>query len=350
MYKSKSIGQASWLIMLAIISIIVSAEIALAAYNQSIVLEDEDGRNVTVPLNPERIVCLSPGAAEVLSALGAEDRIVAVTKDCSKPESLLEKEIVGDSGRHADIERILEIKPDLVIAKTGSLFPKEDEEKLTDCGIAVLRYRLLHIDALLPMIHDFGMMLEKEEQAEEMSDWIDSYYQTILDRVRGLPEAKKPTVYFMSMGHIDWTGNRDSTGNLRIEESGGRNIAANLSVTVPHVEMEWIINQNPEVIIYSMSDDQHKQAYPSIEEMKEKRDEIMSQPGFELIDAVKTGKVYISDINMASGLSELITMLYYAKWLHPDLFEDIDPRSVHAEMLEKYAHADIDGIHQVYPE
>lgn len=303
-----------------------------------------------MPLNPERIVCLSPGAAEVLCALDAQDKIVAVTKDCNKPASLLEKEIVGESGRHADIERILEIQPDLVIAKTGSLFPKDDEEKLTDYGIAVLRYRVLHIDALLPMIDDLGRILQKDEQAEEMVDWINGYYQTMLDRVGTLPDEELPTVYFMSMGHMDWTGNNASTGNIRISEAGGKNIAADLPVTVPHVEMEWIIDQNPQVIIYSMSDEQHQGTYPSIEEMKAKQEEIMSQPGFEIIDAVKTGRVYIADINMASGLSELVTMLYYAKWLHPDLFEDIDPRLVHAEMLKKYAHTEIDDIHQVYPE
>jgi len=335
----------NWLIILAILCIPVYAD-----GSQSIVLVDEDGRNVTVPLNPERIVCLSPGAAEVLCALDAQDRIVAVTKDCNIPSTLQDKESVGESGREADIERILEIKPDLVIAKTGALFPKDDEKKLTDYGIPVLRYRVLHIDALLPMIKDLGKLLQKDEQAGEMADWIDGYYQTILDRIGKLPDSKKPSVYFMSMGHIDWTGNRASTGNTRIAEAGGRNIAADLSVTVPHVETEWIIEQNPEIMIYSMSSEQHQGTYPTIEEMKAKQQEIMSQPGFEVIDAVKTGRVYITDINMASGLSEMVTMLYYAKWLHPDHFQDIDPRAVHAELLKKYAHMDIGDIHQVYPD
>ena len=330
--------------------LILLAVPVFAGENPSIVLTDEDGRNVTVPLNPQSIVCLSPGAAEVLSALNSQDRIVAVTKDCNTPASLLEKECVGDSGREADIERILEIHPDLVIAKTGSLFPVDDEKKLTDYGIPVLRYRVLHIDALLPLIDDMGRLLQKEEQAEEMGNWIDGYYQIILNRTGGLPDSNRPSVYFMSMGHIDWTGNRDSTGNIRIQEAGGRNIAAELTGTVPHVETEWIIEQNPQVIIYSMSSEQHQGNYPSVEEMKARQKEIMSQMGFEAIDAVKAGRVYIMDINMASGLSELITMLYYAKWLHPDLFSDIDPRSVHAEMLKKYANMDLDDIHQVYPE
>ena len=130
------------------------------------------------------------------------------------------------------------------------------------------------------------------------------------DRTETIPDEDRPEVYFMSMGHFDWTANRDSTGNIRVVEAGGRNIAADLATKVPHVDMEWVIEQNPEIIVYSMSQEQYKGTTPTIEEMQAKRDEIISLPGFEDIDAVKTGRVYITDIKMASGLSELVSMLY----------------------------------------
>ncbi|WP_292475987.1 ABC transporter substrate-binding protein [Methanothrix sp.] len=122
------------------------------------------------------------------------------------------------------------------------------------------------------------------------------------DRTETIPDEDRPEVYFMSMGHFDWTANRDSTGNIRVVEAGGRNIAADLPTKVPHVDMEWVIEQNPEIIVYSMSQEQYNATTPTIEEMEAKRDEIMSLPGFEDIDAVKTGRVYITDIKMASGL------------------------------------------------
>jgi len=313
-------------------------------------IRDEDGRNVIVPYSPESIICLSPGAAEVIYALGESDRIAAVTDDCDMPAALLEKEHVGKSGRDADIEKILEGKPDLLIAKTGALFPEDMEKKLVDYGIPVLRYRLLHIDALIPIIKDLGGVLGKEKDAAEMAGWISGYYNTILDRTASIADEDRPSVYFMSMGHFDWTANRDSTGHTRIAEAGGKNIAADLATKVPHVDMEWVIEQNPKIIVYSMSQEQYKGNTPTIEEMQAKRVEIMSLPGFEDIDAVKTGRVYITDIKMASGLSELVNMLYYAKWLHPDLFKDIDPRAIHKELLQKYFDMNIDGIFQVYPD
>lgn len=316
----------------------------------SISITDEDGRNVTVPMNPSSIVCISPGAAEVIYALGESDRIIAITDDCDMPPALLEKERIGRSGRDVDLERIIELKPDLVIAKTGALFPEDDEQKLVDYGIPVLRYRLLHIDALIPMIKDLGHILGKEDDALEMADQISGYYNAILDQTEAIPDEDRSLVYFMSMGHFDWTANRDSTGHTRIVEAGGRNIAAELASKVPHVDMEWVIEQNPEIIVYSMSQEQYNGTTPTIEEMEAKRKEIIFLPGFENIDAVKTGRVYITDIKMASGLSELVTMLYYAKWFHPDLFRDIDPRAVHEELLRKYFDIDIDGISQVHPD
>jgi iron complex transport system substrate-binding protein len=323
---------------------------ALAEEERLITITDEDGRNVTVPLSPESIICLSPGAAEVIYALGESSKIVSITDDCDMPAALLEKEHIGKSGRDADIERILEINPDLVIAKTGALFPEDMEKKLVDYGIPVLRYRLLHIDALIPMIKDLGGVLGKKKDATEMADLISRYYNDILDRTEAIADEDRPSVYFMSMGHFDWTANRDSTGHTRIVEAGGRNIAADLATKVPHVDMEWVIEQNPEIIVYSMSQEQYKGNTPTIEEMQAKRNEIMSLPGFEDIDAVKTGRVYITDIKMASGLSELVNMLYYAKWLHPDLFKDIDPREVHKELLQKYFDININDIFQVYPD
>ncbi|MFZ3148388.1 MAG: ABC transporter substrate-binding protein [Methanothrix sp.] len=334
---------AALLIMLALLAP------TFAEVEQMIKITDEDGRNVDVPRDPNSIICLSPGAAEVIYALGESDRMIAVTDDCDMPPSLLAKERLGKSGRDADIERIIELNPDLVIAKTGAFFPEEDEQKLMDYGIPVLRYRLLHIDALIPMIEDLGRILGKEEKASEMADHISGYYDTILDRTENISEEFRPSVYFMSMGHFDWTGNRASTGHTRIVEAGGRNIAADLQTIVPHVDMEWVIEQNPKIIVYSMSTEQYEGTTPTIEEMSAKREEIMSLPGFERIDAVKTGRVYITDIKISSGLSELAAMHYYAKWLHPDLFQDIDPRKVHEDLLRKYFDMDTEDFYQVYP-
>lgn len=148
---------------------------------------------------------------------------------------------------------------------------------------------------------------------------------------------------FTSMGYFDWTANRDSTGVHKNRGGGGRNIAADSMTTVPHVDMEWVIEQNPEIIVYSMSQGQYHGSTPTIEEMEAKRKEIMSLPGFENIDAVKTGRVYYRYKDgkraLRAGCHALLCQV-----VHPDLFQIIDPRTVHEELLRKYFDMDTTAI------
>ncbi|UEC43004.1 MAG: Periplasmic binding protein [Methanothrix sp.] len=318
--------------------------------SQQVAVIDEEGRTVSVALSPERIVCLTPAAAEVIYALDEADRLVALSDDCTIPPALLEKERVGRSGREADVERIMELSPGLVIAKTGGLFSREHEEQLTGYGVPVLRYRALSIDTLIPMIEDLGLILEREEEAKDMVEYLEEYAELVLSRTAGIPQEDRPGVYFMSMGRFDWTAGSDSTGHDRIVAAGGRNLAEDLLGKVPHVEMEWVIERNPEVIVYSIPSSQYQGTAPTPGEMAGKRDEIMALAGFTEIDAVKAGRVYIVDINMASGLAEVVNMLYYARWFHPHLFEDIDPRGVYEEIHRRYFDMGMEGVSQVYPE
>ena len=317
---------------------------------QQIAVTDEEGRTVSVAQSPERIVCLTPAAAEVIYALGEADRLVALSDDCTIPPALLEKERVGRSGREADVERIMELSPGLVIAKTGGLFSREHEDQLTGYDIPVLRYRALSMETLIPMIEDLGRILEREEEAKDMVEYLRGYADVVIHRTAGIPQEDRPGVYFMSMGRFDWTAGSDSTGHDRILAAGGKNLAEDLLGKVPQVEMEWVIERNPEVIVYSMPSSQYQGTAPTLEEMAGKRDEIMDLPGFNEIDAVKASRVYVVDINMASGLAEVVNILYYARWFHPHLFEDIDPRAVYEEIHRRYFDMGMEGVSQVYPE
>jgi iron complex transport system substrate-binding protein len=77
------------------------------------------------------------------------------------------------------------------------------------------------------------------------------------------------------------------------------------------------------------------------------REEIMSRPELQNVNAVKTGKVYvISGYIMAagprSGCRYFVQDAYDAKWFHPELFEDLDPKAIHQEYLTEFQGLDID--------
>ncbi|MCD6133587.1 MAG: ABC transporter substrate-binding protein, partial [Deltaproteobacteria bacterium] len=135
----------------------------------------------------------------------------------------------------------------------------------------------------------------------------------------------------------------------RITAAGGINIAAGEPVKVPRVSAEWVLERNPDIIVYSYLKARKSAKVPSPEEMKKIRDEIMNEPGLRETKAVKEGKVYIIDTRLITGPRSIIGLLYFAKWFHPELFKDIDPEAVHKEMLQKFYGMELEGT-WVYPE
>jgi iron complex transport system substrate-binding protein len=78
-------------------------------------------------------------------------------------------------------------------------------------------------------------------------------------------------------------------------------------------------------------------------EVEAVREEIMNRPELANVNAVKNGKVYITSNDIAfSGLQGFACVVYWAKWLHPDLFEDLDPQAIHQEYLDRFMRIDYD--------
>jgi iron complex transport system substrate-binding protein len=329
--------------VLVLLTISVLSLSFVGGAEETVTVIDEAGRAVEVPYPPERIVCLVPSAGEVIYALDEADRLVGRTDDCDMPLSLLEKPSVGTASNRVNVELILDLNPDLVIGRTGALFPEEIEEQIEMNGVPVLRYRALDLGTLFPMIEDLGIILKKEGEAEELGDYIGGHYEMIKDRVETLSDDEKPRVYFMSMGHVDWTGGADSAGSERIADTGGVNVAEDLPGSLVYVSREWILEEDPEVILYSRVSSSGE--IPKAEDYEKTVEKtILSEPGFSDLAAIRDGRLYLFDISMASGLMEIVTYLQFAQWFHPSLFDDVDPEAVHREIFERYFDMELEGI------
>jgi iron complex transport system substrate-binding protein len=84
----------------------------------TLTLMDQTGREVTLPVPPRRIVSLVPSVTEVLFAIAAQDLLVGVTDFCDYPPEARRKPSVGGMVA-ANLETILMLKPDIVIATTA---------------------------------------------------------------------------------------------------------------------------------------------------------------------------------------------------------------------------------------
>ena len=75
--------------------------------------------------------------------------------------------------------------------------------------------------------------------------------------------------------------------------------------------------------------------------MQEEREQILTKPELSGVDAVKNGRVHLWHM-YTSGMfpNDIITLSYVAKWLHPDIFTDLDPMEVHQQYLDKFSPLD----------
>jgi iron complex transport system substrate-binding protein len=317
------------------------------ADGSTITIVDEAGNEVEIGLPIDRIACFVPQVGEVLAILGKDDLVVARATDVVFPERYLEIPDVGKSNQE-NIELLLETEPDLVIGRARFL-DQESKEKIEKAtGAPVIQYRGTTLETTIRIVEDMSAMLGAQARAEQFISFVQEYMDLISERVEGIPEEEKTEVFFQSMGHMFWTGNKDSSGHGRIVEAGGINIAANEGAKVPRLSAEWVLERDPELIIHSYSGARKEQRAPTLEEMKAKHDEIASTPGLKEVEAVTENKAYVIDVRLITGPRSIVGKLYYAKWFNPSYFEDVDPKSVHRAFLEDYFGIPYEGI-WVYP-
>ncbi len=139
--------------------------------------------------------------------------------------------------------------------------------------------------------------------------------------------------------------------------AGGKNIAEDLPEFVQPsykitVDPEWVIEQNPEVIImhavrYTYSgmtlDPPHGYDADDSSGLAEGRDAFMSRPELANVNAVKNGNVYIlSGTFRNDATGGFVGAAYMAKLFYPDLFGEMNPQAIHQEYLTDFQKLDYD--------
>ena len=111
------------------------AQAGVLAHAAPIEVQDDRGRTLRLPAPAARIIAISPHLTEIAFAAGVGAKLIAVSEYSDYPPEALRLPRVGDGAR-ADIERILTLKPDLVLAwKSGN--QAGDIARLERLGIPV---------------------------------------------------------------------------------------------------------------------------------------------------------------------------------------------------------------------
>ncbi len=331
----------------------VQIKLIIVGKEKELTLIDSTGRIVTVKKPVKRIISLSVDVAELLRSIGVNDKIVAVDTRV-KEQQLFFPELskLPSIGKayDPDLEAILELRPDIIICQMRSPKPDKLEDKLT---FAVARFEADEPELMNEELRKLGYIFDKKKEAEVLIDFYESVLSKIKERISKLEESEKPRVYleFPSKYKSVCT---DVSWHETCIMAGGINIAADLceGYGFPKVDPEWVMKQNPDVIIKSVYRTSVPCGYgvndPS--EMKAAQGEIMNRPELAKVTAVKNGAVYVmASWEIVDAPGYFVGVAYQAKWLHPELFEDLDPKAIHKEYLERFQGVPYRGVY-AYPE
>lgn len=229
---------------------LIAARIAHAAAPLRIV--DDVGTTVAVGSAPKRIVCLSPGATEILFALGAGDRIVATCGSCDHPVAARSCARVGEFSAPS-LEAILAAKPDLIVATGGA--QRDTVLRLRQGRTPVVVCYPTGVAGVFRNIRDLGRIAGRTTAAATLERELKRRLDAVAEKTKAIPVAKRPVVYFeiwpdpiMAVGDLSYAGEL-------VRLAGGINVTRNVAGDYPKLAAEAVIAADPDVMLLSHSKD-----------------------------------------------------------------------------------------------
>ena len=191
-----------------------------------------------------RIVSLAPSLTEIAYAAGAGAALVGTVEYSDYPAEARDLPRVGD-GWSVDIERVLALRPDVVLAWSSGT-PQATIERLEAVGLRVVTvptFRLADVSAALRLVGRLaGTPAIAGEAARRFDDEI--------DRLRRQHVGTSVLTVFIQIDDqpLFTVGGRHVLSEV-VELCGGRNVFADLAQVAPQVDVEAVLARDPQVIL-----------------------------------------------------------------------------------------------------
>lgn len=193
------------LILAALAALFLPAcSVTPVTHGETRTVTDDSGRHVFLPLHPKRIVSLTYGTDEILTALVSSGRIAAYSKYAGDDGiSFLTKDEVAKVGRTVDMEpeHILALAPDLVIASTST--PMQTVEVLTRSGVPVYVSGIpTTVEEMKEKVRGVAKAVHEEEQGEALVSDMDSRLASLEEKLSKIQPEKERVALGMSFRGI----------------------------------------------------------------------------------------------------------------------------------------------------
>lgn len=214
---------------------------------------------------PLRIVSTAPSITETLYALGLGGRVVGVTMYCTYPADARSKPKIG-SFLEPDFERILALKPDLVLVITN---PIQVAEKLRRLGLRAEDVNQNSVQDILTSLARIGVWTGTRQKATALATALRSELDEVRRSAAGRPRKSALFLVGRSPGTVQgMVGAGPGTFiNELMELAGANNVLATSPIAYPKVSLELVLSADPEVIL-DMGDFAHVEGRPMEPEAK----------------------------------------------------------------------------------
>ncbi len=276
-------------------------------------LTDDEGGTVSLAAEPRKIVSLTPAVTETLFAVGAGDRVVATDDSSDYPPEAKPLPDVVTFGT-VDVEKIVSLSPDLVIAGGAGFTSAEAIAKLRDVKIPVIVVSTPSIDGIYKDIELVGTAVGAADKAAAMTSKMRADMQAIAGaaQAESSKSSTKPRVFY-DVGYLDTTGQifGPAEGSFLAEMVGllGVDVITGDKLTY-EIPLETLIQRDPQVIILGVN-----AFYAPTPETVAKRN------GWSVLTAVRTGDIRsVNDTEITRpGPRLAIGMRNLAHAMYPDL-------------------------------
>jgi iron complex transport system substrate-binding protein len=235
----------------AIANAVLGALLPLAAMSvrADIRVVDDSGAAVVLQSPAKRIVSLAPHVTELLFAAGAGDRIVGTTEFSDYPEAAKKIPRVGSSSL-LDMDRVVSLRPDLIVVWWhGS--SQNQQDKLKTLGVPIFQNEPRTLDDIPRTLLELGTLAGTEDDARRAARAFTARREALRARYAN---ASPVTLFWQVWARPLLTVNGRHLISDVVRLCGGVNVFDRLSPLVPAVNMEAVVEANPEAIVTTRTD------------------------------------------------------------------------------------------------
>ena len=212
---------------------------------RAVVLEDDSGQRLSLPQAPQRIVSLAPGATEMLFAAGVGDRLIATVEYSDEPPAAKQVPRIGDVTA-VDIERLVALHPDLVVAWPGGGNPAQID-KLAQLGIPLYRQQVNRLSDLPVSLRRLGALASDRSVSERAASQLQASLARLAHEYGS--RGTHPTVLLEVWNRPVYTVGGTHLMSDALTLCGVRNVFGDLKELGPVVSTEAVIARNPDIIV-----------------------------------------------------------------------------------------------------